>query len=202
MGFNYFSTAFPSQKGQSLVEAVIAVAVSAMTILVAISVITLSLRISQQDESYQAAVFLEQKIANSLTSMAEKNWAQIAALTSGNKYHIAPDANNNGFVISAGEATTTINSIIYTHYFTVEPIDERLKKAVIVIAWPFRGSTAEINLTQYLARTDNRVLRQTDWSGGPTDPSDPVISGAPRQFLKADSAVDFATSPGIIRITK
>lgn len=130
----------------------------------------------------------------------------------------------DGIASNAGE-TVTVDGTVYTRYFYVEDVkrmkcgienitisigtpcsspgspgnadDPSTQKVTVVTSWPSGGN---VTLVRYLTRNRNQVIVQTDWSGGPTTPSDPDIFATTisNKFYSADSGIDYTGTPGSI----
>lgn len=197
--------------GQSLLEVIIALAVGTITILAAITALSLVLRIGSQDILLQTAAFLEQNTVDNLTVTVERDWQQIANTAEGQNYRLATTSNQGLFNISAGADTVNVEGVDYMTFFRVSSTtrdisgklapganDSSTKKVDIFVTWIFRGETATSTVTRYITRTRNLVFRQTDWSGGASS-TDPVFARPNNLFYEA-SDVDFSFKPGSIKI--
>lgn len=197
--------------GQSLLEVIIALAVGTITILAAITALSLVLRIGSQDILLQKATFLEQNTIDNLTVTVERDWQQIANTTEGQNYRLATTSSQGLFTISAGTNIITIEEVAYMTFFRVSSVtrdssgklasganDPSTKKVDVFVTWLFRGETATSTVIKYVTRTRNSVFRQTDWSGGASS-TDPVSVKSNNLFYEALN-VDFGSEPGSIKI--
>ena len=192
-------------------EVIIALAVGTITILAAITALSLVLRIGSQDILLQTAAFLEQDVVDDLTVTVERDWQQIANTAESQNYRLATTSNEGLFGVSAGTNVVTVEGVDYMTFFRVSSStrdisgklapgtnDPSTKKVNIFVTWLFRGETATSTVTKYFTRTRNLVFKQTDWSGGP-DSTDPV-SAKPNNLFYEASNVDFGSKPGSIKI--
>ena len=95
--------------------------------------------------------------------------------------------------LSADEVQRLWNSTVFTRYFTIENVmrdsngditaaggndDPSTQKITSYVEWPGAGTaTGQVSIIDYVTRWANRILNQSDWSGGSgesgvlTDPS-------------------------------
>ncbi len=88
----------------------------------------------------------------------------------------------------SGEEAISISNISYTRHFFLENIcrlsdgsifgvqsgsctggsteDQSTQKATIIVKWTMAEKNYDLKLSQYITRTRNTSIRQTDWSGG------------------------------------
>jgi len=198
--------------GQSLLELIVAVAVGVVTVLAAVTVLSLNLRIGHQDTFYQSAAFLQQKLADDLTVTAERDWQGLALSEENKKYRLAATAAEGVFKIEPGTTVVNLDETDYTTFFTISGVardsqgsigsggdDPSTKKADIFITWVFRGETATSTVSRYLTRSRNLVIQQTDWSGGPLSP-DQVFLKPANKFFAASSTIEFSQLIGAVKI--
>ena len=201
------------KKGQSLIELLIALGVGTTIILATITVLSLILRIGQQDASFQSASFLGQQLSDNLESAAERDWRQISLAVEGADYRLATSTESGNLILQQGVANTLVDGISYSSFFHLNSVnrdangnispgginDPSTKKAEIFISWLYRGETVTLTITKYIIRRNNRSIVQSDWSRGPTTPSDLTTSTTTSRFFQSDS-VDFSSQPGSIRL--
>jgi len=111
--------------------------------------------------------------------------------------------------LSANEVKSIYNAAIYTRYFYLDDVgrdvsgniissggtnDPSTKKATVVYGWP-AGPTS--SFPTYLTRFQNKVLDQTDWSGGPGQ--DGPATSTNNKF-STSTQIFYATTTGSIII--
>jgi hypothetical protein len=203
--------------GQSLIELLVALGLAVTVMMMALGIMRFLIRLGANDPVAQTGALLARKAADSATEAAAGSWQAVANTVAGEKYHVA--TSTNGFTLSLGVATSTINGITYTNYVTVDSVfrsatdtisavgtvaDPTTKKITITSSWWYGGATSTEVIESYVARTRNESIVQTDWIGGPTCPSaNPVLSAGatPTQFcLVTNGALDYTSVPGSLRI--
>jgi len=203
-------------KGQSLIEVLLAVSVAIITIVAAVTVLILSLRISSQDVGFQTAAFLGQQVVDEIDVLAERDWELFMAVIGGTDYHLATTTQAGDFAIFDGVEVVTIDGVDYAVSFQANDVnrdgsgqivtdggfdDPSTKKIDVSVSWVFRGDPEISNLSKYVIRTANLSFVQSDWSGGGTSPSsDPVFERPGSTFYSADSDIDFSSQQGSIKI--
>ena len=205
--------------GQSLVELLISLAFGVLVMLTAFGMMRFLARFSSYDPVAQTATFIGRQVAYSASAAADGSWANVASTAPGVQYRVA--TSSAGFAVVAGPATTTVNGIAYSSYFTVDPVardavtdvpvasggidDPATKKVTTTVSWTYQGKPYSDTIEGYVTRTKNEAIWQTDWSGGPTAPgSDPVIAPgmSPTQFYAdVSSTLDYSSVPGSMRIS-
>lgn len=208
--------AFVNHRGQSLVEFLIAVGIGAVVLLTAIGMMRFMIRLSAHDPVAQTATFLAQDVVSAVIGMTEGSWSSIADATAGTKYHVAAGA--DGFIRAADEEIKTINGISYARHFSVSAVsrdsnntissaagsadDPSTKKITVVVSWSYQGAPYTTIIEQYVTRTRNEIVWQTDWVGGPTCPTeDSAVRGVNFRFCASTSGiVDYTSEPGSIKI--
>ena len=202
-----------NKSGQSLIEILIAMAVGIITILAAVTVLTLMLRISKQDVSFQTAAFLEQEVVDNLLVTSERDWQEVANTSEDKQYHLEITETRGVFVIKEGTETVFIDGVDYIYYLEIDPVkrdddgaisssgtdDPSTKKVKLSVTWKFQGDDELSTVTKYITRSKNEVFRQTNWSGGPTETSDETISDITHKFYESTD-LDFVGQPGLLKI--
>lgn len=203
-------------KGQSLIELLIAIALAVVIIVGAMRLLQFLIRVNAYDPVIQAGALLAHDGIQSVVATAQGSWTAIASTTADARYHLA--TSTNGFVVVSGDELKIVNAIAYTRYFTIHSVmrdgmdgivasggvdDSSTKKIAVTVSWSYQGKPYSAMLEQYVTRTRNEVLSQTDWVGGPSCADDPVIvgGGANNRFCNVLSgAVDYQSQPGLIKI--
>ncbi len=204
------------REGQSLIEIVIAVAVGAILVVGAATIVSPVLKSSTEVKNAQTSAALGKELLENVRSFAEGSWHNIdfLATSSANKYWlIASTSPFTATTTGGGIETVTISSSSYTRYFYLDDVyragdtgtkivssggtlDPSTKKLTVVYTW---GQTKGQNtLVTYLTRFKTNIWWQTDWSGG-ANVAGPVTTSSGNQFATS-SGVNF-NNPGTICIT-
>lgn len=212
------------QRGQSLIEILVALGIGVILIGGVTALISVNMRSSAESKMTQAASSLTQEVIDGAKSKAEADWNAFYALAKGsaNKYYIASSTN----AITVGMEPITVSGYGFNRYFYSEDVrrtqcgigipstdvatvscdsnfplgatdiveDPSTQKIVVVVEW---AGGRSIMQEQYVSRTKNAAIRQTDWSGGGGDNS---ILISPNNKYAAASGVDVATTPGTIEV--
>lgn len=198
-------------KAQSLLEALLSIALGVLLIGSSVGLIGLSLKSFNSVKQRLQVNSLMRQTTEVIQSLINDNWHSIYDLTKESNYQIA--ASDNTWIISSGQETSTINSIPYKRYFQVSNVN-RDTSGDIAVSGTDDSSTQKItifleygnnyvsssSLPVYLTRSyNNQVFQQTDWSGGSgqTGP----ISNPGNEFDAADSNINYASTAGSIYIT-
>ena len=203
---------FKNKSGHSLIEVLIAMAVGTITILAAVTVLTLMLRIGKQDVSFQTAAFLEQEVVDKLLVTADRDWQEVAETSDDKKYYLKT-TEAKGFEIVEGDETVPIDGVNYTYYIEFDEVnrsdsgaisssgssDPSTRKVELSVTWRFQGDDEISTVTKYITRSKNEVFRQTNWSGGPTTPSDETVNAITHRFYESEG-LDFVFQPGLLKI--
>jgi len=203
---------FKNKSGQSLIEVLIAMAVGTITILAAVTVLTLMLRIGKQDVSFQTAAFLEQEVVDKLLVTADRDWQEVAETSDDETYYLKT-TEAKGFEIVEGTKTVDIDGVNYTYYIEFDEVnrsdsgaisssgssDPSTRKVELSVTWKFQGDDEISTVTKYITRSKNEVFRQTNWSGGPTTPSDETVNAITHRFYESEG-LDFVFQPGLLKI--
>ncbi len=203
-------------RGQSLVEILIALALLVLVMLTSFAIIRFLIRLSSYDPVAQTGSFIVRGTAHGAASLAQGSWPAIASLPIGT-YNIA--TSSLGFVVVAGAVTSTVNGIVYTTSFSVSPVlrdsgdaivasggtdDSATKKVTATVSWSYGGAPYSEVVEQYVARTGSEVIAQTDWVGGPAcSGSDlPLSAGTvATQFCSVTAgSLDYTSVPGSVKI--
>ncbi|MDO8429961.1 MAG: 6-bladed beta-propeller [bacterium] len=199
-------------RGQSLIEVVIAMAIGVIMIAVSSGTIALVLQSNQLSQNNQTASELAVALADNLSVLTESNWHNIYDLNkgSGNKYYIA--TSSGVLVIQSGEEQIIVDGIQFARYFYAENVsrnsggniesvynvsndDPSTQKATLVTNWIINGSNSVTAYSIYLTRWRNRLLWQTDWSGG--SGQEGPVSQINNKFDSYQN-VNFSATPGSI----
>lgn len=201
------------QSGQSLVEILVAVAIGAIIIGGASYAISFILLSGTANEQRQTATILANDVISKVQAVADANWLDIYNLSGkgpASQFKIA--ASGIQLAVATGTATSSINSTVYTFYFSVENVnrdasdnivtsggtnDPSTQKVTAKVEWVNRGLSQNFQLTEYLTRWRNNVFNQTDWSGGAS--ADAVLSQPDNKF-STSANIDVTSTPGSIKL--
>lgn len=178
---------FHNQSGQILAEILIAVVMAGIVIGGVASTIGTSLVASKKAKEIATATALVQQDLEALRTIGESNWSNIYCPPSGScpgskgasvDYQIV--LSGGSWQIQSGVATTSIDGLIYTHYFYIENIsrdsegviivyndqneDPSAQKITAVVSWP-NGST-DFTMSEYLMRTTSAYFKDYNWTSG------------------------------------
>jgi hypothetical protein len=217
---------FKSERGASLVEALIGIAVGSILIVSGIALLNVSLRTSLQNKYMQSAALLGNELMSKVGVYIEKKWLCVENattptvpgcglynLTKGTHYIITAESGTAPFKSAEGEETVVIDGISFTRYFTVENVsrtaqgyiateydplaeDPSTQKVAVHVVW--LPDAGKIKNVKYFTRSKNVTLRQTDWSGGNSQASFP--SNQVNNKFDTSQNIDH-TEFGILKIT-
>lgn len=197
-------------KGQSLIEVLVAVVIGAVLIIAAITVISPILKSSSDTARVQTASALGRELLDNVKVFAEADWHNLTNLSPGASNHYYINVSSSPFLAVAGEETVVVASSTYERYFYYEDVnrdgagnivivggtnDPSTKKVTVYFRW--QGGTWS-SFTSYLTRSRNQIFVQSDWSAGATG-----------ETVTATSTIGFVTStnithtavPGSIQLT-
>ncbi len=208
-----------SNKGQSLIELLIAMAFGTLVLLTSFGLLQFLIRLGATDPVVQAGGFMARQAAQSAASAAAGSWNAVGQAATGTPYHVA--TSSAGFTIVSGAVTTSVNNVVYSTSLTVDQVcrdeatdevvecganidsDPGTKKVTATVSWTYQGKPYAETVARYVVRAGSESAVQTDWSGGTTSSSDPAVpvTGNPTQFYAvATGTIDYSGTPGSIRI--
>ena len=197
--------------GQSLLEALLSIALGVILIGSSVALMGVSLKTFNSLKQQLQANSLIRQEAEIIQSLAKDNWHSIYDLTKDSNYYAT--STNNIWSFAAGEETSTINNIPYKRYFKVYNVyrdsngdiatsgteDPSTQKITVFLDYGNNYAMSS-NLSFYLTRSsNNQVLNQTDWSGGPNQTG--PIPYPDNKFDSADSNINYASTTGSIYMT-
>ena len=173
------------ERGQSLAELLVGVAIVTVIISSIVGAIVLVLRSNLQSTTARTAAALGEEMMNGVRSVAEGKWTNLYSVSpkgASTTYRVT--ASGTGLVILSGSEDVAVNNITYTRFFSVENVnrdsvqkiaasgteDPSTQKITITVRWQISGDTAVLQTAEYLTRFRNEVTRFTDWSGSSTIP--------------------------------
>ncbi|MFA4999584.1 MAG: hypothetical protein WC519_02580 [Parcubacteria group bacterium] len=198
------------ERGQSLVEILIAIGVSATLVGSVVSVYVVSLKSNANARLSAIGTQLAQETYDNVKALAEADWHTIYSITKGANYHLT--LSGDSFSVNAGTEALTVDEVQYTRSFVVENVqrgiggdiietggtdDPSTQKVTVAASWPIAGDTAETRITGYISRNRNTSLRSTNWTDGPTNEG-PFIGQT--SGFDSSANIDYTTLPGVIKI--
>lgn len=168
------------EKGQSLAELLVAVAIVTIIISSIIGAVIVVIRSNLQATTARTAAALGQELADGARSVAEGNWSNLYSVASkGASTTYRVTASGTALAIVSGSEEIAVNNFTYTRFFSVENVnrdsaqniaasgteDPSTQKISVSVRWQLSGQTAELKTAEYLTRFRNEATRFTDWSG-------------------------------------
>jgi len=196
--------------GQSLVEILIAVGISAALIGSVVSTYVVSLRSNANARLSAVGTQLAQETYDNVKALAEADWNTIHSLTKGATYHLSLIGDT--FEVISGTQVSEVDEVPYTKSFVIENVqrgiggdiielggnnDPSTQKVTVTVSWPIVGEADDTKITGYISRNRNSSLRSTNWTDGP-DMEGPFI-GQTSGFTSSEN-VDYLTLPGVIKL--
>jgi len=194
-----------NNRGQSLAEILVALAVGIIFVLGAMIVAQSSLKMGKDNEKIQVSAFLARELLDKIKVFADSDWHNISnlATTSANHYYLI------GFTATSGDETITVGTTTYKRYFYVDDVyrdsggkisptgnfDPSTKKITIGVGWS--GAQDRFFIT-YITRSKNNIFLQTDWSGGGGQLG--PITSTNNKFDTSTPNIDVSTTTGSIRL--
>jgi type II secretory pathway pseudopilin PulG len=198
------------EKGQSLVEILIAVGISAALIGSVVSTYVVSLRSNANARLSAIGTQLAQETYDNVKALSEADWHTVYSVTKGANQHLT--LSGNTFSVVPGTEAFDVDGTQYVRSFIVENVQRSLggeiipsggnddpstQKVTVAVSWPISGETDETKISGYITRNRNASLRSTNWTDGP-DNEGPFI-GQTSGFTSS-SNVDYVTLPGVIKL--
>jgi len=217
------------ENGQSLAEVLIAVAVGAIIIGSAAIGIDVLLRSNADSRASQTASFLAREYLDKARSLSESDWHNIYNLSpkgTTSTYKIVASG-TTGLAIASGTESLGIDNNAYNRYFIVEevkrstttdaivavggwrtfctdilsPCDPSTQKVTVAVQWLSGGQNREVKISEYFTRWRNKIFQQTDWSGGPNQPTSSPLTEPNDKFVTSTN-IDYSSTKGSIKILK
>lgn len=198
------------ERGQSLLELLLAVGISALLIGGAAMAIALALNVNTQSKPVQGAVFVAQGLADKTAALAEEDWiGNMDGLSAPPATYYVSES-GGAFSVTPGSDTVLLEDVTYTRYFTSEPVyrdasgiiagsgalDPSTKKITASVQWSQGAGTTQFTVVKYVTRSRNISTGQTDWSGGAGQSGGFTASD---KYDAADAGID-ASNPGLIKV--
>ncbi len=174
-----------SNKGQSLAELLVGIAIVTIIIASIVGAVILVLRSNLQATTTRTAAALGEEMTNGVRSVAEGKWSDLYNVSSkGPSTTYRLTTSGTTLLIVSGSEDIVVNNVTYTRFFSVENVnrdtvgniaasgteDPSTQKITATVRWQLGGKTADLNTSEYLTRFRNEVTRFTDWSGSSTIP--------------------------------
>lgn len=200
------------EKGQSLAELLVGVAVVTIILSSIVGAIVLVLRSNLQSTTSRTAAALGEEMMDGVRSVAEGKWSNLYSVSSkGSSTTYRVTASGTGLAIVSGSEDVSVNNTTYTRFFSVENVsrdsvqsiaasgteDPSTQKVTITVRWQVGGDTANLQTAEYLTRFRNEVTRFTDWSGSSTIPG-PIT--APNSNYFSMSGLNASGTAGEIKL--
>jgi hypothetical protein len=175
------------REGQSLMELLIGLAVGAVFIIGAATVIAPSIRTNQEVSVVQTDSQFATEMANNVRVWATNNWSNVLTLATGTTNTYTLSTANSPFSITGGTATSTesftVQGIAYTRSFYLSDTyrdssgnvtstiagnnyDPSTKFVTVVVAASSTPATTPFTVIFYITRNQSNVFSQTSWVGG------------------------------------
>lgn len=192
------------QKGQSLVEILLSIAIVAVIFGTVVATISVGSRLSIESKTTQIASSLARQTIDSVGSIAESNWQNIYGLiTKGSSSQYYPTASGTALIILSSPTTTIVEGRTFNYWFSVENVnrtscgvgntttmatttcnmetgdsyiaeDPSTQKITANVTW--QPGNHSLTVVQDITRKRNLSFIQSDWSGGYNQENFPTSS--------------------------
>lgn len=199
-----------SIRGQSLVEILIAVGISATLIGSVVSTYVVSLNSNANARLSAIGTELAQETFDNVKAISEAEWNTIYGVTKGSPYHLSLGAQT--FTLDPGSEDISVDDVTYTRSLTVDNTlrggggdivsvggtdDPSTQRVTVTVSWLGTGSQRQTKMSGYISRTKNISIRLTNWDAGPGN-AGPFVSQT-TGYSESDN-VDYSTLPGVIKL--
>lgn len=197
-------------KGQSLIEMLLAISVAVIIIAAGSQIVYVSLESNRISAHQTVRANLAQEAIEALETIKNANWHNIYSLTK-NTQEYYPKVVSGEWTLSANtdDKTITINGVNYNRWIILSNAnrdangnisasgsdDPSTQKATVVVSVT---TLPDLVITIYLTRWANNTAAQTNWSGGAGQESPLISFGS--QYFSDDANVDTTTTPGLIKL--
>ncbi len=167
-----------ARAGQSIIELLVAIGVGTLLIVGAIAIISPAIKTQGDTTRLQVAAGLGKQLLDNTRVLAEADWHNLDALSTSTANHYYLVASTSPYTVATGTESVAVATTTYTRYFYLEDVyrsastnridaggmvyDPSTKKITVVYGW---GNITNA-ISSYVARTNDNVFSQTDWSGG------------------------------------
>lgn len=174
-----------TQKGQMLIEILVAVVIAGIVIGGVATIIGTSLVTGKKTKQVTVANGLAQQEMEAIKTLAQSSWINLYCPPSGtcpgNKdvtstYNVI--LSGGSWVFQSGVATTTVDGLDFGHYFYVENVnrdsggdivtsggdeDPSTQKVTVYIVW---SGGSEFSVSEYIMRTGSAFFIDRGWTSG------------------------------------
>lgn len=213
---------FLNQRGQILIETLLAILIAAIIIGAVASLVVVSMRSSQSSGNKGDAISLAQEGIEALGAVADSDWHDLylppdgagSAANKGESYPYYIYKNGSSWSLSSNAANRdiVINGVTYSRTIYIYNVnrntagdreivavggaeDPSTQKVKVVISHPSGQDTA---LSQYFTRWKNNASVQTNWSGGAGQVG--PIAAPNTQYGSDDGNIDMNNPAGSIKL--
>ena len=214
-----------NEKGQSLVEILVAIGVGAILIGGAVGVISPILKSNLETKNIQVASSLAQQYLDNLRNIAEADWSNIynppALKGSDSQFYLSSASST--YIIISGSLPMVVEGRNFAIHFSVENVNRDScgagniteESVTFCSAGPGSAGIADdpstqkitvsvswvsggfLSRSEYFTRSKNAVFVQTDWSGG-AEQEGPITSENGK--FASSTNINFSTTTGAIKI--
>lgn len=201
-------------RGQLLLEILIAVGVAAAVLSIVSQLVLVSLNSNKAAVESALAENLAQAELRAVSAIAFSKWQDIYNLTKAPANHFFASSTEGFWLVQSGDETINLNGLMFIRYFTVDNVcrdntnkaiiirddygactagnsdDPSTQKIIVTISW----SGGSISRKDYLTRWRNQTCVQTSW--------DALSSGTttcPTTFYDNKNKID-TSIPGSIKL--
>lgn len=178
------------EKGQSIFEILIAMAIATLIVGSSVTAIMVSLRSGSATVASQKAYSIANDTLNNVRSFAESNWADLYTQNKGDAYDyylgiVATSSISATLGIATGTETIAFTSpsgeenIEYTSWFTINNVprddsnwivesadgDPTTQKITARVSWEVGGDLRQIDLVTYISKIRTSTVTFNNWSG-------------------------------------
>ncbi|GEM_PF-1163838 len=200
------------EKGQSLIELIIALGIGVAMMSVASSGLFLVLRSGQLAQQNEVSSNLAGSLIDGVAAVSQGNWHSIYDLNKGSSNHYRVSTSTGQLAIQSGDENLTVNGTSFTRYFYADNVsrdgsgniesvynslndDPSTQKITSTASSQIGGSPLIVSSIIYITRSQNFVFKQTDWSGG--SGQEGPITSINNKFASSAN-IDFSNTPGSI----
>ena len=204
------------EEGQLILEILIVIMIIGVVVAIGSQIAMVSMQANKLSLERDVASGLSQEIFEAVRNIATENWLIVygAADGKGASNHYSVSQSGGKWIMSSGDATSTINDITYTQYFTIDNIsrdpdtsdiesaynasndDPSTQKITVWITWSGANS---VSFTDHIARWRNKLCEGTEWVSGATSPTDNVAtcSTSLDTYFSDDGNIDVSATGSI-----
>lgn len=165
---------FSNEKGQSLIEVIVAIFVLVILLTAAFSALSYSLKQLKFSRESRNATDLAKQLAENLTSYSFSNWNDIynSATGSANTFYLTVSSTSQALWLVSGQEQVNLSNTTFTRYVFFDEfyrsgeLDPFVRRASVIIDWATSTQSRNVNLQVWLYRNNVRGFGQSDWSGG------------------------------------